>query len=62
MNLPFWNKSLLISIISILICSTSYANENTFDRAKEFKSNGKYDEAIEMYTKLLDQLELIPNS
>ena len=46
MNLPFWNKSLLISIISILICSTSYANENTFDRAKEFKSNGKYDEAI----------------
>lgn len=46
MNLPFWNKSLLISIISILMCSTSYANENTFDRAKEFKSNGKYDEAI----------------
>lgn len=46
MNLPFWNKSLLISIISILICSTSYANENTFNRAKEFKSNGKYDEAI----------------
>lgn len=55
MNLPFWNKSLLISIISILICSTSYANENTFDRAKEFQSNGKFDEAIDAFKDYLLQ-------
>ena len=55
MNLPFWNKSLLISIISILICSTSYANENTFDRAKEFQSNGKFDEAIDAFKNYLLQ-------
>ena len=55
MNLPFWNKSLLISIISILICSTSYANENTFDCAKEFQSNGKFDEAIDAFKDYLLQ-------
>lgn len=55
MNLPFWNKSLLISIISILICSTSYANENTFNRAKEFQSNGKFDEAIDAFKDYLLQ-------
>lgn len=49
MQLPFWRKSILLLLVSMLICSTCYANENIFQRARELQRNGKYDEAIAVF-------------
>ena len=46
MQLPSWNKSILALLVSMLICSTCYANENVFQKARELQRNGKYDDAI----------------
>ena len=46
MNILSWSKSIFVLFISILICSTCYANENIFLKARELQRNGKYDEAI----------------
>lgn len=49
MQLPSWNKSILALLVSMLICSTCYANENVFQKARELQRNGKYDEAIDAF-------------
>ncbi len=46
MNLSSWSKSILILLISMLICGTCYADDNAFQKARELQRNGKYDDAI----------------
>ena len=46
MNLPSWIKSILMLFVSVMICSTCYAEGNTFQKARELQRSGKYDEAI----------------
>ena len=53
MNLPSWSKGILILFISMLICSTCCANENTFQKARELQRSGKYDEAIAAFKNYL---------
>ena len=55
MNLSSWNKRILSLLLSILICSTSYANDNTFKRARELQHSGNYDEAIKTFKRYLSQ-------
>ena len=55
MSTPFWNKHLLIFQTLILICCTSFANENLFSEARTFQRNGKFDEAIEAFKNYLTQ-------
>ena len=55
MNLSSWNKRIISLLLSILICSTSYANDNTFKRARELQHSGNYDEAIKTFKRYLSQ-------
>ena len=55
MNLSSWSKCIITLLISILICSTCYANDNIFKRARELQRSGKHDEAIDAYKKYLLQ-------
>ncbi len=55
MNLSSWSKRILILLISLLICSTCYANDNAFKRARELQRSGKHNEAIGAYKKYLLQ-------
>ena len=55
MNLSSWNKRILTLLLSILICSTSYANDNAFKRARELQHSGNYDEAIKTFKRYLSQ-------
>ena len=47
MNLSSWNKKILTILTSILICCTSFANEDLFRQARTLQREGKHDEAIE---------------
>ncbi|MBR5541698.1 MAG: hypothetical protein IKU64_05005 [Bacteroides sp.] len=55
MSTPFWSKHILIFQALILICCTSFANENLFREARTFQHNGKFDEAIEAFKNYLTQ-------
>lgn len=53
MNIHFLCKGILVLFISILICGNCYANENTFQSARELQRSGKYDEAIAAFKNYL---------
>ena len=53
MSLSSYSKSVLILLISMLICGSCYANENIYQQARELQRNGKYDEAIVAYKNYL---------
>ncbi len=55
MNLPSWSKKIRIFLSLILICSTSFANENLFREARSLQRDGKFDEAIEAFKNYLSQ-------
>ena len=55
MGLSFWNKKTLIFLSLILVCCTSFANENLFREAKTLQREGKFDEAIETFKNYLSQ-------
>ena len=55
MNLSSWSKCILTLLISLLICSTCYANDNAFKRARELQHSGKYDEAIIAFKEYLSR-------
>ena len=55
MGLSFWNKKILIFLSLILVCCTSFANENLFREAKTLQREGKFDEAIETFKNYLSQ-------
>ena len=55
MKLPSWGKSILLFLLAIQVCSISFANENIFQQARTLQRGGKYDEAIEVYKKILSQ-------
>ena len=39
----------------MLICSTCFANENVYHKARDLQRNGKYDEAINVFKNYLSQ-------
>ena len=39
----------------MLICSTCFANENVYYKARDLQRNGKYDEAINVFKNYLSQ-------
>ena len=47
MSLLFWSKKIVLFHTFILICCTSFANDNLFKQARTLQRDGKYDEAIE---------------
>lgn len=53
MSLLSWNRKILTIFTALLICSTSFANENLFRQARVLQSDGKYDEAIEAFKECL---------
>ena len=53
MSLSSYSRSVLILLISMLICGSCYANENIYQQARELQRNGKYDEAIVVYKNYL---------
>lgn len=53
MNLSSWSKGILFLLISMLICSTCYANENIFQKARELQRSGRYDDAIAAFKNYL---------
>ena len=55
MNIPFWRKYLLLFHALILICCTSFANENLYREARTFQREGEYDKAIEAFKNYLTQ-------
>ena len=55
MSLPFRNKSTLLSLVLIMICSTSFANEGLFKQARILQRDGQHDEAIETFKSYLSQ-------
>ncbi len=55
MSLPFWRKKILIFHTLILICCTSFANDNLFHQARKLQRDGKFDEAIEVFKNYLSQ-------
>ena len=55
MNLSSWSKCILTLLISLLICSTCYANDNAFKRTRELQHSGKYDEAIIAFKEYLSR-------
>ena len=55
MNLHFLRKQLPILHTLILICSTSFANENLFYQARTLQRDGKFNEAIEAFKNYLIQ-------
>ena len=55
MKLPSWGKSILLFLLAIQVCNISFANENIFQQARTLQRGGKYDEAIEVYKKILLQ-------
>ena len=54
-NIPFWSKKTALLLTFILICSTGFANENTFRQARTLQHDGKYNEAIDTYKSYLLQ-------
>ena len=50
-----WNKKILTLLTSILICCTSFANEQLFREARSLQRDGKHDEAIEAFKHYLTQ-------
>ena len=55
MNISFWTKSIPLLVISLLMCSTCYANENIFQQARGFQREGRFDEAISGFKSYLTQ-------
>ena len=55
MSLAFRNKSTLLSLVLIMICSTSFANEGLFKQARILQRDGQHDEAIETFKSYLSQ-------
>ena len=55
MNLRFWYKSTILSLVLILVCGTSLANENLFKQARTLQHEGKLDEAIVAFKNYLSQ-------
>lgn len=55
MNSPFLSKRIFLFHIFMLICSTGFANENTFRQARTLQHDGKYNEAIDTYKSYLLQ-------
>lgn len=55
MNLRFWNKSTILSLVLILVCGTSLANESLFKQARTLQHEGKLDEAIVAFKNYLSQ-------
>ena len=54
-NILFWSKKTALLLTFILICSTGFANENTFRQARTLQHDGKYNEAIDTYKSYLLQ-------
>ena len=55
MNLSFWSKCLLVFHTLVLMCCSSFANENLFRQARTLQREGKYDEAIVAFRNYLSQ-------
>ena len=55
MSLLFWSKKIVLFHTFILICCTSFANDNLFKQARTLQRDGKYDEAIEAFKNYLSQ-------
>ena len=55
MCILFWNKKILTLLASILICCTSFANEQLFREARSLQRDGKHDEAIAAFKHYLSQ-------
>ena len=55
MNISFWTKSIPLLVISLLMYSTCYANENIFQQAKGFQREGRFNEAISGFKSYLTQ-------
>ena len=55
MRLPSLNKKIILFIVTVLMCCTSFANENLFRQARALQREGKYDEAIEAFKDYLSQ-------
>ena len=55
MRLPSWSKKTILFLTAILLCSISFAHESLFREARTLQREGKHDEAIEAFKKLLSQ-------
>lgn len=55
MNLRFWYKSTILSLVLILVCGTSLANESLLKQARTLQHEGKLDEAIVAFKNYLSQ-------
>lgn len=53
MCVPFWSKYILIFHTLLLICCSSFANENLFRQARSLQREGKFDEAIAAFKSYL---------
>ena len=55
MKRPTWSKNILTLLATILICSTSLANEKLYRQARTLQREGKHAEAIEAFKRYLVQ-------
>ncbi len=55
MCVPFWSKYILIFHTLLIICCSSFANENPFRQARSLQREGKFDEAIAAFKSYLTQ-------
>ncbi|MBO5902920.1 MAG: hypothetical protein J6Q40_02845 [Tidjanibacter sp.] len=53
-NLPLW-RIVVLTLLTALSCSVSYANENLFRQARELQLEGKLSEAVDSYISYLSQ-------
>ena len=55
MNRLFLSRYILIFHAAIMICCSSFANENLFRQARALQRDGKFDEAIAAFKDYLSQ-------
>ncbi len=55
MNLSFLSKKTILFSVFVLICCSTFANENLFQQGRKLQRDGKFDEAIDAYKNYLIQ-------